>query len=238
MTTSQQQQHQRPAHSGVKRHASDSLENEQRLSKRLERLDLGMSTPLPLPAFYSISLTHGPLPERSIHRPRHLPTYDSWSRRNEPTLPVTGAAVTDDTMQVDETKDRIFISNLDDELSDGESAEEDELIILPGVEKRMTRIPSSVLAHDDHSSRPSTELVLYRIPTSLSIPEAEDSVRRVILESRARARAKDGQFQFRFPGAETNDLRVESQEIDWGGREDPIGMTGDPDAMDIENWDA
>ena len=141
-------------------------------------------------------------------------------------------------MQVDETKDRIFISNLDDELSDGESAEEDKLVILPGVEKRMTRIPSSVLAHDDRSSRPSTELVLYRIPTSLSIPEEEDSVRRVILESRARARAGDGQFHFRFPGAETNDLRVESQEIDWGGREDPLGMIGDPDAMEIESWGA
>lgn len=91
-------------------------------------------------------------------------------------------------MQVDDTKDRIFIHNLDDELSNVDS-EEERLIFLPDIEKKLGKIPKSVLLGESHPST-GTEMVLYGVPTSLSVPEEHDKVRKAIIESRARAREK------------------------------------------------
>lgn len=91
-------------------------------------------------------------------------------------------------MQVDETRDRVYIRNLDDELADVES-EEERLIFLPDIEKKLSKIPKSVLLGESHPST-GTEVVLYGVPASLSIPEEQDKVRRAIIESRARAREK------------------------------------------------
>jgi hypothetical protein len=91
-------------------------------------------------------------------------------------------------MQVDETGDRIFIHDLDAELADIESDEE-KLIFLPDIEKKLSKLPPQVLrGHgDDHDGQ---ELVLYGVPKSLTIDEGHDSVRKAILESRQRARDK------------------------------------------------
>ena len=91
-------------------------------------------------------------------------------------------------MQVDDTKDRVYIHNLDDELSDLES-EEERLVFLPDIEKKLGKIPKSVLLGERHPSAGS-ELVLYSVPTSLSVPKEHDNVRKAIIESRARAREK------------------------------------------------
>lgn len=91
-----------------------------------------------------------------------------------------------DSMQLDDSKDRVYIYNLDDELS-GTESDEEKLIFLPDVEKRLAKIPKSVLT----SSIPpatSNEIVLYNVPQSLSVPEEQDSVRKAIIETRARAR--------------------------------------------------
>lgn len=91
-------------------------------------------------------------------------------------------------MQVDETRDRVYICNLDDELADVES-EEERLVFLPDIEKKLSKIPKSVLLGESHPST-GTEIVLYGVPASLSVPEEQDKVRKAIIESRARAREK------------------------------------------------
>lgn len=91
-------------------------------------------------------------------------------------------------MQVDETRDRVYIRNLDDELADVES-EEEKLVFLPDIEKKLSRLPKSVLLGECHPST-GTEVVLYGVPASLSVPEEQDKVRKAIIESRARVREK------------------------------------------------
>ena len=91
-------------------------------------------------------------------------------------------------MQLDDSRDRIFIHNLDDEIEDTES-DEGRIVFLPDIEKRFTNIPKSLLgSHNPSQSR--NELVLYTVPESLSIPREQDNVRKAIIESRQRALEK------------------------------------------------
>ena len=93
-----------------------------------------------------------------------------------------------DSMQLDDTKDKVYIHNLDDEISDIES-EEERLVFLPDIEKKLGKIPKSVLQGNGHPAV-SNEMILYRVPTSLTVPAEQDNVRKAIIESRARAREK------------------------------------------------
>lgn len=99
----------------------------------------------------------------------------------------------DEYMQLDDTRDRVYIHNLDDELAEIEASEgQDKLIFLPDIEKRFSKIPHQVLAGgrgslDDHEGQ---ELVLYNVPKSLTVDEGHDSVRKAIVEARQRARDK------------------------------------------------
>lgn len=91
-------------------------------------------------------------------------------------------------MQLDDTKNRVYIHNLDDELADIESDEE-KIIFLPDIEKQLGKIPKHVLTGGSQPGlKERQELVLYSIPTSLSVPVEKDSVRKAILEARQRAR--------------------------------------------------
>ena len=98
----------------------------------------------------------------------------------------------DDSMQLDDTKHKVYIYDLDAELSDSESSDDGKLVFLPDIEKhlRESRIPPSVLANSEGELAGNNQLVLYNIPSSLTIPEAQDSVRKAIIETRARVRAK------------------------------------------------
>jgi hypothetical protein len=97
---------------------------------------------------------------------------------------------------MDNTSHKVYIYNLDDELSDSDSSvDENKLVFLPDIEKRLrqSRIPVSILANADGElagRNLSNELVLYNVPSSLTIPEGQDSVRKAIIETRARAREK------------------------------------------------
>jgi len=141
---------------GVKRPAEDDLQNEQRLSKRLSLLNLGQNGRIYAPVTAS------------------LPDF-----KNK----IPGA---DDVMQLDDTKDKVYIYNLDDELSESD-VQGDGLIFLPDIERRLTKIPDSILTNAKSTSN-SCEVVLYSVPSSLSIPKEQDSVRKAIIESRARMR--------------------------------------------------
>lgn len=94
-------------------------------------------------------------------------------------------------MELESTRDKVYIHNLEQELSEIES-EGERLIFLPDIERKLARIPKSVLMGH---SQPITgnEVVLYNVPSSLSIPPEKDNVRRAILETRARAREKQAQ---------------------------------------------
>ena len=97
-------------------------------------------------------------------------------------------AVTSDeeAMQLDDTRDKIYIHDLERELQEVESDEE-KVIFLPDIEKKLAKIPKSVLTS---RSQPvtSNEMILYNVPSSISVPREQDNVRRAIIESRARVR--------------------------------------------------
>ena len=98
-------------------------------------------------------------------------------------------------MQLDDTKHKVYIYNIDDELSsDSEGEGDGKLVFLPDIEKRLreNRIPPSVLANQD-GELAGMQLVLYSDPKSLSVPEEKDGVRKAIIE--ARRRLREGQTQ-------------------------------------------
>ncbi len=128
----------------------------------------------------------------------------------------------DESMQLDDTKDRVYIHNLDDELSDIES-EDEKLVFLPDIEKKLSKIPKSVLLGESRSSI-GNEMVVYSVPTSLSIPKEQDNVRKAIIESRARARERQANDAAKSdliggPGHLSENL--------------PVASTEDDDAMDL-----
>ncbi|KAL8988332.1 MAG: hypothetical protein Q9177_002584 [Variospora cf. flavescens] len=155
-------------------------------------------------------------------------------------IPVKGHAPTTttapmDSMQLDDTKDRVYIHNLAAEIADIESNEETPLF-LPDIEQKLSRIPQSVLSGKNPPIS-NNQMVLYNVPSSLSIPEEQDSVRRAIIESRARAReiqardrkaAQEELTEREFLGSDTG-YNADKNGIANGEDLDP-----DEDAMDIE----
>ena len=98
-------------------------------------------------------------------------------------------------MQLDDSKYKVYIRNLDDELASDSETEDgaQNLIFLPDIEKhlRTNRIPPAVLAQPDPDML-NKQLVLYSVPSSISVPEEHDSVRKAIIEARMRLREKQG----------------------------------------------
>ena len=139
-------------------------------------------------------------------------------------------------MNIDNTRDRVYIHNLDDELADIESDEE-KLIFLPDIEKRLSRIPRHVLANGRGERQENQELVLYSVPKSLTVDEDHDSVRKAILESRQRAREKAAE------DARQEDM---ARKYDQSGHAEPTETAhgycagyledrdSDPDLMDLD----
>ncbi|KAI1759974.1 hypothetical protein GGR53DRAFT_511552 [Hypoxylon sp. FL1150] len=98
-----------------------------------------------------------------------------------------------DVMQLDDSKHKVYIYDLDAELSSDESDGDSSsrLLFLPDIQKhlRQTRIPPSVLANKD-GELAGMQMVLYSEPTSLTVPKEQDSVRKAIIEARQRVREK------------------------------------------------
>lgn len=93
-------------------------------------------------------------------------------------------------MQLDDSKHKVYIYNLEDELSDAET-DDGKLLFLPDIENhlRTSRIPPHILASPAADVK-GRELVLYSVPSSITLPEEQDSVRKAIVEARARIREK------------------------------------------------
>ncbi|GIK07497.1 hypothetical protein Aspvir_003163 [Aspergillus viridinutans] len=96
---------------------------------------------------------------------------------------------TTERMMLDDTKHTIYIHDLDSELADSE-AQEYSITFLPEIGAKLGSL-SKLLTVDTQPQ--NNELVLYRDPKSLTVPEEDDYVRRAILESRRRARAAQTQ---------------------------------------------
>jgi len=155
--------------SRVRKRKADNQDNE-RLSKRLSLLNLERNG-------------------QKLYVPVEQPTVTTTTPKK--TKPRTKPQ-DDDMMQVDDTKHKVYIYDLDAELSDSESSDDGKLVFLPDIEKhlRESRIPPSILANSEGELAGNNQLILYNVPSSLTVPEEQDSVRKAIIETRARARAK------------------------------------------------
>ncbi|KAK2878132.1 hypothetical protein FQN49_001131, partial [Arthroderma sp. PD_2] len=110
----------------------------------------------------------------------------------------TSRAINGDGMQVDDTKTRVYITDLDEEIAEIEEEERKQALkFMPEMEKRMMSIPKSVLTHKPKSEEEqekqeeqNNELVLYRVPEALDIPAEKDNIRAAITDARERARER------------------------------------------------
>ncbi|KAF4589480.1 hypothetical protein GQ602_003369 [Ophiocordyceps camponoti-floridani] len=130
----------------------------------------------------------------------------------------------DDAMQLDDDKHKVYIYNMDDDLSSDSEPDDGRLVFLPDIDRhlRQTRIPTAVLASPE-GELAGMQVVLYNDPRSLTVPEEQDGVRRAILD--ARQRLRDRQKRERNQGAEARATTVYDMELE---------DFADVDAMDVD----
>ena len=92
-------------------------------------------------------------------------------------------------MQIEDTPHRVYIHDLAAELSDTES-DSDTPIFLSDIEKHLSRIPRGLLLGPPPKPTAHNQVVLYNVPKSLSVPVAQDNVRKAIVEARQRIRER------------------------------------------------
>ncbi|EER42380.1 conserved hypothetical protein [Histoplasma capsulatum H143] len=170
---------------GKKRPAGEELEGEQRrLAKKFGLMHIAPSISIPPP------IPRTPLNNQddshSTSPPVLQPQYP------KPVAPAT--APVDEFMQIDETKHRVYIHDLDREIAEIETQEKNDTPFLRDIEKRVMCVPKSVLGASSDSSHtiPSANnaLVLYRPPSSLSVPKPQDGVPMAVIEATEQAHAK------------------------------------------------
>lgn len=137
-------------------------------------------------------------------------------------------------MALDDTKYKVYIRNLDDELTSSEDESPEDatnlIINLPDIQKHLrdNRIPPSLLRSAPTPAL-DKQLVLYRVPSSLTVPEEQDSVRKAILEARARLRGERVQEQQQV---EEVDMDADDEGGLVCGPSPAVGE--DPDAMELD----
>lgn len=195
---------------GLKRTADDSFDDDNRFAKRFNLLNLANNNDK---------------------------LYIPVSARPQLQTTLTRPPPTEEHMHIDDTKDRVYIHNLDDELADIESDEE-KLILLPDIEKKLNAIPRHILLGEKKDSH--QELVLYNLPPSLSVPIEKDNVRKAILEARERAKEKAAvtpSLSFSPADGTPPEDQIETahgyDSPDYGIDEDTNDMEEDEDAMDL-----
>lgn len=130
-------------------------------------------------------------------------------------------------MEVEDSKHKVYIYDLDKELAEEES-DEDRPIFLPDIEKHLHKIPKHILIGDDAKAMANMQMVLYNVPTSLTVPEEHDNVRRAIAESRQRTR--DRQSAGGIP-TDSNSI-MEKQRNDGNDAKGAIAVTSSPDEVE------
>lgn len=152
-------------------------------------------------------------------------------------------------MQLDDSKHKVYIYNLDDELSDSDASDDGRLIFLPDISKhlRETRIPPHILANKEGElAGMNNQLILYdtAVPRNHNVPEEQDLVRKAFLEAREKARAKwdekarlEGREEDGTADAAVRDRAYTNSTSDGGADVEDMVMEvveDDPDAMDLE----
>ena len=142
-------------------------------------------------------------------------------------------------MAVDDTPDKMFINNLDEELAlIDQEPDQDRLIFLPDIDRHLNRIPERllrpdrVMVEDENANfKDGNQLVLYRIPESLTVPPERDGVRKAIIESRRRAEVEAQKHRSETSGNQYREIESSDMALDnaLGNR-----LADDEDAMDIE----
>lgn len=92
-----------------------------------------------------------------------------------------------DLMPVDETPSKVYIHDLAAEIAQIEAEEPKDMFLLD-IDKKVSALPTNLLQNT--SPNPNTQLVLYREPSSISIPQEEDAVRKAVIEARRRVRER------------------------------------------------
>jgi hypothetical protein len=94
-------------------------------------------------------------------------------------------------MELEDTKHKVYIYDLDKELEGCESDTEGKPIFIPDIEKHLNKLPKVVLIGDDaRNAAKNMQMVLYSVPSSLTVSEDKDNVRKAIIESRRRMRER------------------------------------------------
>lgn len=225
---------------GKKRAADNSLEHEQRLSKRFDLLNLG--TTLPLPPAHPQSDIH-PVDHNGTRLYIPVPGGINTTSPYTPPSPIPAAPQPAkpprrprtprpdaDSMSIDDTPHRVYIHDLAAELSDL-SSDEDTPIFLSDIEKHLSKIPKHVLLGPEPKPTEHNQMVVYSVPTSLTVPEERDGVRMAIVEARRRIRE----------GLSRGDVEVGTQLSQggsiggrWEASAQEKGEDEDGDAMDID----
>lgn len=177
-----------------KRKAETQDTHNERLSKRLSLLNLEQNgSKLYVPV-------EQPPPPQSANNA------SSSSASSSAAAGIPGAAVTDggdEMMLLDDTKHKVYIYNLDDELSSDADSDPDDarLVFLPDVQRHLranrivpgvpgSSVPRPILPNKD-GELAGMQLVLYDDGVrSVSVPEEQDSVRKAIIEARERHRRR------------------------------------------------
>jgi hypothetical protein len=111
------------------------------------------------------------------------------------------------TLDVDppviDERHRVIINDLSAELAEIEASEraerekeQEQAFFLPDdIDKEIFAVPSQVLKKSPPADSPSAHtgsraLVLYQVPTSISVPEENDAVRKAVVEARKRMRER------------------------------------------------
>ena len=119
----------------------------------------------------------------------------------------------DDLMLADDTSDRVWIHDLDREIAEIEAEEERaRTTFLSETADAYSKIPEHLLKQNSHDDPANMQLILYQDPTSISVPEEEDAVRKTIIDARRRMREAQGQVDDSTITTNTRMRRIETVE--------------------------
>lgn len=158
-------------HNVRKRRAEDAFEVQSGISNHFKKLRLRES-----PSLCSRLSAHA----WTEHAPAQIRTVE----RSLASAPATDQG---DLMPVDETPSKVYIHDLAAEIAQIEAEEPKDMYLLD-IDKKVSALPATMFLNS--SPDPNTQLVLYREPTSISIPEEEDAVRKAIIDARKRVRER------------------------------------------------
>lgn len=128
-------------------------------------------------------------------------------------------------MLLDDNKYTVYVHDLDREIAEIES-QESSVPFLSRISEKLSPIPQSILSPPQAKGN---ELVLYREPSSLTVPKGQDSVRRAVMESRARARESRNEHHGSRPSRSRSPPRKDAAVLGANGPD-----RHEDDAMDID----